>query len=608
MAETATSPLPPASDSLPARPAPPTDEAKQSGTGAAVNDEAEASEAAAEEEGAAREAKAPISNGKAEGEPVEHKPAGEDKTDAGEDAAPEDKPKLPRSASKAASGASNGTPASSKKAKRKSTGGVPEHRAKKLNRKKSQALTHLDAQPGEYYFARLKGHAPWPAMICDEEMLPQALLASRPVTAKRADGTYREDVADGGKRAHERSFAVMFMDTHEFGWISNTDLSTLNLDTIGDEPEKGKSKALYRAYQVTAEKHDMAYYKNVLKDHQEAMRLDAELRASRGKKSKGKAKGKAAAEDDEDEDMADAGDEDVDAEEEEEEGDAAPKGKSKKRKKDVESDGEDGKPAKTPKRTGSVKKSSSTPKLKLSNPKTPNGTSASKSGSKGSGAKATKPRSASAKKGGKKDKVKAESDDDMADASPAAEEKPLTAAEQLEKKQKEILFLRHKLQKGFLTRDQPPKEEEMKAMSDYIAKLETYADLEVSIMRATKIHKVLKAIVKLASIPRDAEFKFKERCHELLKTWNRLLAASEGAGAGKDEKASNGVGKEDKSDEDKAEKADTPAKEDAKTDTTDGKESEPADKEAEPAKEDDEAADKEKDDKAESGDAPAEAK
>jgi hypothetical protein len=110
----------------------------------------------------------------------------------------------------------NGAPASAKKGKRKSNAGVPEHRAKKLNRKKSQNLaTHIDAEPGEYYFARLKGFPPWPAMICDEEMLPQVLLTSRPVTAKGPDGKYREDFADGGKRQNERTFPVMFMETYE---------------------------------------------------------------------------------------------------------------------------------------------------------------------------------------------------------------------------------------------------------------------------------------------------------------------------------------------------------------------------------------------------------
>jgi hypothetical protein len=110
----------------------------------------------------------------------------------------------------------NGTPASSKKtsggsAKKKSSA-VPEHKTKKLNKKKSRPLTHLNAQPGEYYFARMKGHPPWPSIICDEEMLPQSLLDTRPVTTKLPDGSYKKpEYADGGKRAYERTFPVMFL-------------------------------------------------------------------------------------------------------------------------------------------------------------------------------------------------------------------------------------------------------------------------------------------------------------------------------------------------------------------------------------------------------------
>ena len=109
----------------------------------------------------------------------------------------------------------NGTPASSKKASssaKKKSSAVPEHKSKKLNKKKSRPMTNLNAQPGEYYFARMKGHPPWPSIICDEEMLPQSLLDTRPVTTKLPDGTYKKlEYADGGKRAHERTFPVMFL-------------------------------------------------------------------------------------------------------------------------------------------------------------------------------------------------------------------------------------------------------------------------------------------------------------------------------------------------------------------------------------------------------------
>lgn len=80
----------------------------------------------------------------------------------------------------------------------------------------------------------------------------------------------------------------------------------------------------------------------------------------------------------------------------------------------------------------------------------------------------------------------------------------------------------------------------MKIMSDHLARLEGFPDLEVSIIRATKINKVLKAILKLESIPKEEDFQFKPRSQVLLDKWNKLLAvdgtpnppaAAEGANA-----------------------------------------------------------------------------
>ncbi len=64
-------------------------------------------------------------------------------------------------------------------------------------------------------------------------------------------------------------------------------------------------------------------------------------------------------------------------------------------------------------------------------------------------------------------------------------------------------------------------------MSEFISKLEGYADLEVSIIRATKINKVLKAILKLAEIPKESEFQFKDRSKSLLEKWNKILESAE---------------------------------------------------------------------------------
>ena len=121
------------------------------------------------------------------------------------------------SVAETAPSASNGTPPTNKRASisassKKKSAAVPEHKSKKLNKKKSKPLTNLEAQPGQYYFARMKGHPPWPSIICDEEMLPLSLLTTRPVTAALPDGSFKKaDYADGGKRAYERTFPVMFL-------------------------------------------------------------------------------------------------------------------------------------------------------------------------------------------------------------------------------------------------------------------------------------------------------------------------------------------------------------------------------------------------------------
>ena len=100
-------------------------------------------------------------------------------------------------------------------ARRKSTGPAG-GKGKTLSKKASKArILHLDAKPGEHYFIKLKGYPPWPGIICDEEMLPLSLIKSRPVTACRVDGTYRDDYADGGKRAADRTFPVMYLSTNE---------------------------------------------------------------------------------------------------------------------------------------------------------------------------------------------------------------------------------------------------------------------------------------------------------------------------------------------------------------------------------------------------------
>lgn len=109
------------------------------------------------------------------------------------------------------------TPTSNDKSgARRKSGGVPEHRGKKLNKKQSKAkMTHIDAKPGDHFFIKLKGYPLWPGIICDESMLPNELKNHRPVTAAREDGTYRPDYEEGGKKINDRTFPVMYLSTNE---------------------------------------------------------------------------------------------------------------------------------------------------------------------------------------------------------------------------------------------------------------------------------------------------------------------------------------------------------------------------------------------------------
>ncbi|KUL84422.1 hypothetical protein ZTR_08779 [Talaromyces verruculosus] len=427
----------------------------------------------------------------------------------------------------AANGVSTPKPSS---AKRKSVGGPSS--TKKLNKKKSsQRITHLDAAPGEYYLARLKSFPPWPSIICDEEMLPLSLLNTRPVTTKQADGTYKEAYADGGRRVYDRTFPIMFLETNEFAWIPNTDLSPLDPEQCKDVSEKGKQKQLIAAYKVAAEGHDLQYFKNLLADHQRAIQQEAEEREAaaaekaalkaqkEAAKEEKKKKRKSVAAETEDVEMADA-----------EEGDK--KAKTKKRKKDAGSDVEEEQPTKTPK---------TTTKLKLSTPKDPNA--------------AEKPKATKAKKA-------AEKKPSEEVVVPPKEKTPqIDPQEAKANKQKRVLFLRHKLQKGFLQRDQAPKEEEMEQMTKYLSELEAFGEIEVSIIRKTKINKVLRAIIKLPSIPKDEQYRFRQRSVDILQAWKTLLDSdilTPAAPADKEAKPeTNGVTGEATSTEPKVDDAET---------------------------------------------------
>jgi len=92
-----------------------------------------------------------------------------------------------------------------------------------------------------------------------------------------------------------------------------------------------------------------------------------------------------------------------------------------------------------------------------------------------------------------------------------------------------------------VSRDALPKEDEMDSMAEHFTQLESYKDIEAQIIRETKVHKVMKAILKLDTIPKNDEYNFKKRASTLLAAWNPILDGGESKTP-----ATNGDAKEEK--------------------------------------------------------------
>lgn len=126
-------------------------------------------------------------------------------------------------------------------------------------------------------------------------------------------------------------------------WQVNTDLLPFDLEEVKKDVETGnqgkRNKALWEAYQIAAEGHDLAYFKEMLSAHESAMQEDLEQKEQKEQQKKEKAekasrRKSTAAATSETADVEDTGD--VAA--------SAKKTKTaKKRKNDGESDGESGK-------------------------------------------------------------------------------------------------------------------------------------------------------------------------------------------------------------------------------------------------------------------------
>ncbi|KAF5098191.1 hypothetical protein D0Z00_002139 [Geotrichum galactomycetum] len=94
--------------------------------------------------------------------------------------------------------------------------------------------------------------------------------------------------------------------------------------------------------------------------------------------------------------------------------------------------------------------------------------------------------------------------------------------EHLETRTKLVRSIRHRLQRGFIGRT--PLSEELSDLSNHLGRLEALPELELSVMRETKIKKLLSAILRTKDIPEESKYKFKSRITTVLAGWNKLSA------------------------------------------------------------------------------------
>lgn len=93
----------------------------------------------------------------------------------------------------------------------------------------------------------------------------------------------------------------------------------------------------------------------------------------------------------------------------------------------------------------------------------------------------------------------------------------------LERKTREILFIRHQIQRGYLTPDEDLQDGGMTQLSNLLTQLEAFPDLEAQVITATKINKVMRALVKKADLPKEQELSIRSRAYALLDEYELTL-------------------------------------------------------------------------------------
>ncbi|PVH67900.1 hypothetical protein DL98DRAFT_662418 [Cadophora sp. DSE1049] len=106
----------------------------------------------------------------------------------------------------------------------------------------------------------------------------------------------------------------------------------------------------------------------------------------------------------------------------------------------------------------------------------------------------------------------ASEDSDLAEISSISAVEPSQAQLTIEE---QLVFICHKVQKEFLSKEVPAKAENMYAIDQYFGKVEEMHHIPYDSKAARKLYKVLAAILKLDHVPKDAKYRLRRRAMEL---------------------------------------------------------------------------------------------
>ncbi|GLB44947.1 putative PWWP domain containing protein [Lyophyllum shimeji] len=335
---------------------------------------------------------------------------------------------------------------------------------------------------------KVRGYPPWPGMIVDPDSVPDAVQAERP--AKKAN-----------------FYCVQFFPTGDYAWLVPKDISKLQtheIESYINEPYK-KSGDLLQGYR-TALDPTAWEASRVARVAALAADEDAEAEAE----------------------VDDAEVDELDTDDEDKKKAAAAAAKSRKRKRESDA--------------------AAAPKTR----KTPKEKKAAEGKEKKKTAAATKPRKSGAPKSRamveSEDEHGAEEDAEGEDAGDKEkEEDPEDAKMQADPEAVKVREWRHRLQKAFLSNKTTPEDADMPALDALFSTVESYHAMSVAYLQFSKIGKVMRHITLLPEdrVPRDAEFRFRERARALVERWQLVLGAGRTEMKGQ-EVNGNGNGKEGK--------------------------------------------------------------